>query len=142
MGHNRFNPFLIHIFLFRLNSYSSNSFTKLNECLRVFRSERERKMEHRMHFQNFKKQCLCSSEPMRPAKVLAMLNLHSSGRPLYMAPRSSVNFPARADTMSVENSRKMNLMLEQQFTCLSGNQNSGTPRILDVRSSGDTAARA
>ena len=65
---------LIHIFLFRLCSYLINSFTMLNICLRVLTIERERKTNHRMHEQNFRKQ----------------------------GPRSSVDLPARADPWGLQ----------------------------------------
>ena len=74
MGHKQFNPFLIHIFLFRLLSYSFNSFIMLNACLRVLRSERERKTKHRTSLQNFWNR----------------------------GPRSSVDFHARADPWGLQ----------------------------------------
>ena len=52
----------------------------------------------------------------------------SSGRPHYMAPRSSVNFPVRADTMSTENTGNTNFTLERRFPRSSRNQNSGKSR--------------
>ena len=122
MGHN---PFLIHIFLLRLNSYSSNSFTMLNVCLRVLRSERGRKTEHIMHFQNFRKQGPCSivdfplERTLKACKSAGYVEFmleralwRSSGRPLY-------RLPARAWTSPLERTSMSGKILGARISCSS-----------------------
>ena len=122
-------------FLFRPHSYLFNSITMLNACLRVLRCEGERKRttecinkisENRVPARAWTSPLERTHEACKSTGyvefTLERALRRSSGRPLYMAPCSSVNFPARADTMSAKSAGSTKFTLERRFPRSSGHQ--------------------
>ena len=134
---------LIHILLIRLYSYLINSFTMLDICLRVLSSEGERKTKHRMQKQNSRKNRVlarASTSPLeRSLKACKSTGCMKNALELEMgaraeglstkAPRSSVEYPARADTNSAKSAGGTILPLEHLFLRSSGHQKSGFSKL-------------